>query len=101
MTAEELQRLNAEQAAALPALIHALWYDAQGDWHASHEAAQAVESREGAWVHAYLHRKEGDQANAAYWYRRAGQPPATGSLTGEWHEIASALLRSSRRGAAG
>jgi hypothetical protein len=76
-----------------PALV-ALWHDAKGDWEAAHEAAQAVEDASGAWVHAYLHRKEGDASNAAYWYRRAGQPVAPHGLdlADEWSQIATALL---------
>jgi hypothetical protein len=51
-----------------------------------------VDTPEGAWVHAYLHRKEGDDGNAGYWYRRGGKPPASGSLDAEWNAIAAALL---------
>ena len=51
-----------------------LWLDAKGDWTRAHESAQQDEGTEGSWVHAYLHRKEGDQGNAAYWYSRAGKP---------------------------
>jgi len=72
----------------------ALWHDARGDWDASHNVAQDVDDVSGSWVHAYLHRKEGDLANAGYWYRRARQPVATGSLKDEWVRIATALLAS-------
>jgi hypothetical protein len=72
--------------------LRALWHDARGDWDAAHETAQSVDDESGAWVHAYLHRKEGDAANAAYWYRRARQPVATDALVAEWDRIASALL---------
>ena len=78
------------------AALAALWHDAKGDWNAAHEAAQSVEDASGAWVHAYLHRKEGDPGNAAYWYRRAGQPVATDSLDAEWSRIAGALLTAGR-----
>ena len=74
-----------------PALI-ALWHDARGDWDTAHEVAQSVDDETGAWVHAYLHRKEGDLSNAAYWYRRAKQPVATDSLEAEWVRIVTALL---------
>ena len=74
-----------------PALV-ALWHDARGDWDAAHEVAQDVPDPDGAWVHAYLHRKEGDASNAAYWYRRAGKPVATTSLEDEWQHIVSAFL---------
>ena len=72
----------------------ALWWDAKGRWTQAHQCAQAQDDKHGAWVHAYLHRKEGDQANAAYWYRRAGNPPATTSLDEEWKQIARALIES-------
>jgi hypothetical protein len=75
-----------------PVLVRALWHDATGDWDGAHRVAQDVETAEGAWVHAYLHRKEGDTGNAGYWYRRAGQPAASGSLDAEWRAIAAALL---------
>lgn len=70
----------------------ALWHDANGDRDAAHRVAQDVEDETGAWVHAYLHRKEGDASNAAYWYHRAGRAVARGALDAEWEEIATALL---------
>ena len=69
------------------------WLDARGDWNGAHEAAQADEGGDGDWVHAYLHRKEGDAGNAAYWYRRAGKPVCRTPLDEEWEVIAGALLR--------
>jgi hypothetical protein len=74
-----------------PVLL-ALWHDARGDWDTAHELANDVDDKNGAWVHAYLHRKEGDLGNAGYWYRRAGQPIATESLDAEWERIVTALL---------
>lgn len=74
-----------------PALA-ALWHDARGDWDAAHRVAQDVDDEAGAWVHVYLHRKEGDEGNAAYWYGRAGQPIARDTLEQEWTRIATALL---------
>ena len=76
-----------------PALI-ALWHDARGDWNAAHHVAQDVEDETGAWVHAYLHRKEGDLSNASYWYHRAHRPVQSGSLETEWQQIVTALLSS-------
>jgi len=79
-----------------PGLSHALaglWWDANGDWNRAHESAQQDEGREGSWVHAYLHRKEGDQDNAAYWYRLAGKPVCRQPLDAEWLSIVQALLR--------
>jgi hypothetical protein len=72
--------------------LQALWYDATEDWQAAHKHAQAQDDATGAWVHAYLHRKEGDVANARYWYRRAGRPMATMTPDAEWGPIATALL---------
>lgn len=76
--------------------LQALWQEGTGDWKGAHERLQDDASAEGAWVHAYLHRKEGDLANAAYWYRRAGQPIASGAFEAEWEEIARALIGPSR-----
>jgi hypothetical protein len=77
--------------AGLSLPLQALWWQAKGDWQRAHECAQQDESETGAWVHAYLHRVEGDQSNAAGWYRRAGRPAASGTLQAEWEEIAAAL----------
>ena len=76
----------------LPPLLLALWHDARGDWAAAHKVAQAVDDADGAWVHAYLHRKEGDPFNAGYWYRRAGRPVCREPLTREWAEITEDLV---------
>lgn len=76
----------------LSAALAGLWWDAKGDWNRGHESAGQDEGPAGAWVHAYLHRKEGDASNAGYWYSRAGKKAATGSLEREWDEIAEALL---------
>jgi hypothetical protein len=81
-----------EPPADLSVALRALWLDAKGDWEGAHEAAQADEGGAGDWVHAYLHRKEGDAGNAAYWYRRARKPVFRASCDEEWEEIAVALL---------
>ena len=73
-------------------LLRALWHDARGHWDKAHQIAQDVDDESGAWVHAYLHRKEGDLANAAYWYRRARKPQARVPLEDEWAEIVAYLL---------
>ena len=70
-----------------------LWWDAKGDWTRAHESAQQDEGPAGSWVHAYLHRKEGDQSNAAYWYGRAGKSVCRESLESEWRQIAEALIK--------
>ncbi len=77
--------------AMAPALV-ALWHDGRGDWDAAHKVAQDVADQTGAWVHAYLHRKEGDIGNAQYWYEQAEKPAATDALDAEWERIASELL---------
>lgn len=94
MTIEQFTASLAQPSppAELPPVLRALWHDARGDWDEAHRIAQDVGDQTGAWVHAYLHRKEGDQGNAGYWYRRAGKPHATDSLQDEWTRIVSALL---------
>jgi hypothetical protein len=69
-----------------------MWHDARGDWEKAHRLIQQQNDRDGAWVHAYLHRQEGDNANAAYWYSRANRPVSLAALELEWEEIVSALL---------
>lgn len=78
-------------AGLTPALL-AMWWDGRGDWDRSHDIAQEDHSRAGSWVHAYLHRKEGDAGNAAYWYARAGKPVFRGTLEEEWDQLSGALL---------
>ena len=75
---------------ASPAL-QALWYAAKGDWDKAHDITQPG-GPELDWVHAYLHRVEGDLSNAGYWYRRAGKPPATVSLDEEWAALVRTFL---------
>jgi hypothetical protein len=97
MTIEEFSAtLSTPAPPAVGPLLRALWHDARGDWDEAHRLAQDVEDTDGAWVHAYLHRKEGDAGNAAYWYGRAGQPVATDALEAEWGRIAAALLARSQ-----
>ena len=72
--------------------LRALWHAAHGNWSAAHEEAQEGEDRDSAWVHALLHREEGDQSNAEYWYRRAGRPVFRGSIAQERVEMISDLL---------
>jgi hypothetical protein len=91
MTPEELKALADPQTLSLP--LQALWHDGRGDWERAHELCQQAGSRDGDWVHAYLHRKEGDLGNAAYWYARAKRsvPGAGVSLDQEWVELVRAL----------
>jgi hypothetical protein len=84
--------------AAPPTTFHlalqALWWDAKGDWKTAHECAQADEGDPSCdWVHAYLHRKEGDASNAGYWYGQAGKPVGAGALPDEWRAIVATLLK--------
>jgi hypothetical protein len=94
MTLDQFNATLAEHVApeALSPALRALWEDAKGNWEAAHRIAQDIDDRTGAWIHAYLHRKEGDIGNAGYWYRRASRPAAEDSLEEEWARIVSALL---------
>ena len=97
MSFEELQQ-SVASGTPLPAecslVLQALWHDARGDWERAHECAQEDHGRDGSWVHAYLHRKEGDLGNAGYWYSRAGRPvPEKGvTLEAEWDAMARELV---------
>jgi hypothetical protein len=84
-----------EPPAGLAIVLRALWWDAKGNWTRAHESAQQDEGAEGAWVHAYLHMKEGDHGNAAYWYSRAGKPAcrAAGCGVGRHAESAARIAR--------
>jgi hypothetical protein len=81
--------------AGLTPALQALWWDAKGDWAKAHERAQERDDRDGMHVHAYLHRKEGDQSNAEYWYRRAGTAPSALTLDEEWEQLARVFLERS------
>ncbi|MBS1668776.1 MAG: hypothetical protein JST58_15480 [Bacteroidetes bacterium] len=72
--------------------LQALWQDAKADWAAAHDLVNELDLPKASWVHAYLHRKEGDISNAGYWYRRAGKKMPDYSLQKEWEEITLALL---------
>lgn len=71
--------------------LQGLWWDSKGNWEKAHTCSQEQDDAIGAWVHAYLHRVEGDETNAGYWYRRAQRPHSKASLAEEWEEIARAL----------
>ena len=79
-------------APSLEPPLAALWWAAKGKWDEAHKIVQDESTREAAWVHAYLHRVEGDLGNAGYWYRQAGKPVASGSLETEWELMVTALL---------
>ena len=98
MTLDEFRASVAAKAppAGLGHALQTLWWDARGDWDCAHHCAQQDHERTGSSVHAYLHRKEGDQSNAAGWYRRAGRTAPTGSLEAEWEALARELLQTDR-----
>jgi hypothetical protein len=72
--------------------LKALWFDAKGNWEKAHELIQDIEDKSASWIHAYLHRKEGDIWNADYWYNRAGKKRPSVSLQEEWKDLVQALL---------
>jgi hypothetical protein len=75
-----------------PVVLQALWWDAKGNWEKSHELVDSLNTPAGCWVHAYLHRKEGDQWNAEYWYRKANKPVPEISLEHEFEDLVTTLL---------
>ncbi|MBO3463879.1 hypothetical protein G7B40_028910 [Aetokthonos hydrillicola Thurmond2011] len=89
---KELIEKEQECPESLPRVLQALWYDKKGNWNTAHEIVQNASDADSAWIHAYLHRKEGDLSNADYWYHRSGQSEFKGTLDQEWEQIASVLL---------
>ncbi|MEO8582957.1 MAG: hypothetical protein ABI415_04120 [Flavitalea sp.] len=81
-----------EPPAGLSPLLLSLWYDGKNDWESSHNIAQDVNDKNGSWIHAYLHRKEGDLSNARYWYHKAGKHEPLLSLGEEWKVLVRAVL---------
>jgi hypothetical protein len=92
LPAFEASLTNPAPPAGVRPLLQALWHERRGDWTRAHEITQDIDSRDASWVHAYLHRREGDLANARYWYTHAGKRPQTGSLDDEWRTIVETLL---------
>ena len=94
MTLEDYKKSLTELAPPvyLSPILKALWFDAKGDWGKAHNLAQEVNNSDGDWVHAYLHRKEGDEGNASYWYSRAGKTKPSKSLEAEWEDLVSNFL---------
>jgi hypothetical protein len=92
-----LQSFKQSLSTAIPAnvsdYLKALWYDANGNWDKAHKIIQDINDEKASWIHAYLHRKEGDDFNAGYWYNKAGKNRPTSSLDKEWDEIVTELLR--------
>ena len=95
MTLEEFKSSlkNSAPPNDLTPLLKSLWYDGKNNWEMAHNIAQDIHSNDGSWVHAYLHRKEGDLGNASYWYSRAGRRMPEGSLEEEWKDIAKEFLK--------
>lgn len=95
MTLEQFKSSLSSQAppTGIAGCLAALWYDGKNDWEQAHNIAQDIDTRDGAWVHAYLHRKEGDNGNARYWYSRAGRSMPNQSLEKEWEGIVTELLK--------
>lgn len=96
MTKDEFTQLMEKQERcpeSLPIALQGLWYDKKGDWDKAHQIVQDASDTDSAWVHAYLHRKEGDISNARIWYRRSGRPEFKEDLNQEWEQIAKDLLR--------
>lgn len=77
-----------------PEALKALWYDGKEEWEASHNIAQEIPSNMGNWIHAYLHRKEGDKWNAGYWYQRANREYPRMELDEEFEELVNEVIRS-------
>ncbi|WP_026195871.1 hypothetical protein [Verrucomicrobium sp. 3C] len=93
---EEFLKTLEEPAAGVPpdlrSPLAALWHERAGEWDRAHRIVQAEEDSPSAWVHAYLHRREGDLSNARYWYARAGKPVASVPLDQEWESLVQTLL---------
>ena len=73
--------------------LQAMWYARKDDWETAHNIAQSIGTELGSWIHAYLHRVEGDLSNADYWYKRAGKPPHSGSTDAEADDIVNSILK--------
>ena len=83
---------SAQPPAGIPVQLKSLWYDGKDDWHQAHAQVDHLSDQKSAWVHAYLHRKEGDNSNADYWYRKAQQTRPNLSLEEEWAQLVLEFL---------
>ena len=91
-----IKSLSHDKAPAdISSYLQSLWFDGKGNWEAAHTVVQDIEDKTAAWIHAYLHRKEGDNGNARYWYNRAGKEMPQVSLEEEWKKMVSSLLKES------
>ena len=95
MTFDDFRKslIQATPPQGLSVELDSLWHDGKGDWGQSHDVIQDINSKNAAWIHAYLHRKEGDQGNAQYWYNRAGRSMAKVSLDDEWRSLVTYFLK--------
>jgi len=87
----ESLEIHSKPPESLSAELQSLWWIKKGNWEKAHDLAQDAGTRNGDWIHAYLHRVEGDLGNASYWYSRAGKPKACSNLVDEWEEIVREL----------
>ena len=94
MNFEEYQETlsSSKPPAGISPYLESLWYDAKNDWEKAHSIIQDLEDKTAAWIHAYLHRKEGDISNADYWYQRAGRKRPATTLQEEWEDIVKDLI---------
>jgi hypothetical protein len=99
MNVSEFKRTLSKSAppAGLSPALAALWWAGNDKWDKAHGIVMEEDGKDCAWVHAYLHRVEGDLGNARYWYRQAGRAVATDPLNAEWDAIAKTLLAAERR----
>ena len=87
-----LKSLTEKKPPGISAYLDALWYDKKNNWHLAHQIAQDIHDESGSWIHAYLHRVEGDIWNANYWYSRAGKTMPNISLEEEWEILTKHFL---------
>ena len=92
-----LSSLEGDAPPAISAALAALWHERKGNWDRAHGIVQHIDTTDAAWVHAYLHRREGDLSNARYWYRQAGRSEATDALDAEWDRLVDALFASAEQ----
>ena len=84
---------NYDPPEGISQLLTALWYAGKGNWNRAHDIAQDIPDKDGAWVHAYLHREEGDEWNASYWYKRGGRSKPSISLQEEWESLVKYFIK--------
>lgn len=90
---EFINSISGQKCPSNDILIKALWFEKKGDWNRAHLIVQDIDSADAAWIHAYLHRKEGDEWNAKYWYRNASKEFPKISLDEEWEKLSIHFLQ--------